>query len=73
MPVTENKQVTSTIIVDNGQKISFGGLEEVSPEKQEQKLPFLGDLPFIGTFFSSSQNVQKKYDLTFEITASVEK
>ncbi len=73
IPVTEDKQVTSTIIVDNGQKVSFGGLEEVSEEKQVQKLPFLGDLPFIGSFFSSSQNIKKKYDLSFEITATIVK
>jgi type II secretory pathway component GspD/PulD (secretin) len=71
IPVTENKQVTSTIIVKNGQKVSFGGLEEVTEEKEVQKLPFLGDLPFIGTFFSSSQNIKKKYDLSFEITANI--
>ncbi len=71
IPVTENKQVTSTIIVKNGQKVSFGGLEEVTEEKEVQKLPFLGDLPFIGSFFSSSQNIKKKYDLSFEITANI--
>ncbi len=71
IPVTENKQVTSTIIINNGQTVSFGGLEEVSEEEQIQKLPFLGDLPLIGSFFSSSQNIKKKYDLTFEITATI--
>ena len=62
--VTTNKRaVESTVLVDDGQIVVIGGLIQDSFADGLEKVPFLGDLPFIGGLFKYNTRSRKKTNL----------
>ena len=68
VPRSKVRRVNSTVSVPNGQKIVIGGLLNSSISKKTNKLPFFGDLPFIGKLFQHQYEVIENTDLIMEIT-----
>jgi len=68
VPRTKVRKVTSTVTVPNEQKIVIGGLLNSSISKKTNKVPFLGDLPFVGKLFQHHYEVVENTDLIMEIT-----
>ena len=71
VPRTKVRKVTSTITVPNNQRIVVGGLLNSNITKKVNKIPFLGDLPFIGKLFRHRYEVVNNTDLIIEITPSI--
>ncbi len=61
--ITNKRQITTTILADNGQTIVLGGLIEDRVSHKQNKIPIIGDLPFIGKLFSSSSESKSKKNL----------
>lgn len=58
--VTNKRQVKTVVMVDDGQIVVLGGLIDDNVNQSEQKVPLLGDIPFLGALFRSrSSTVQK--------------
>ena len=58
--VTNKRQVKTVVMVDDGEIVVLGGLIDDNVNQSEQKVPLLGDIPFIGALFRSrSSTVQK--------------
>lgn len=51
IPIIETRNVETTLRVRDGQTIIIGGLRKVQSSVGEDKIPILGDLPFIGALF----------------------
>lgn len=68
IPRTKTRRVTSTITVPDGKRIIVGGLLNSTLRQKTNKLPFLGDLPFIGKLFQHKEDILENYDLIIEIT-----
>ncbi len=51
--VINTREIETTVLADNGEIIVLGGLIEEIDETETDKLPFLGDAPFIGRLFRS--------------------
>lgn len=68
VPRTKVRRVTTSVTVPNEQKIIVGGLLNSSLTQKTSKLPFLGDLPFIGRLFQHRYEVIENTDLIMEIT-----
>ena len=49
--VTNKRSLDSTVLADDGAIIALGGLIQDSYESGMEKVPFLGDLPFLGALF----------------------
>jgi general secretion pathway protein D len=49
--VTNKRSLDSTVLVDDGAIIALGGLIQDSYESGMEKVPFLGDIPFLGALF----------------------
>jgi len=65
-PITSERKIETTILADNGQTIVLGGLIEDNITESIQKVPILGDIPFLGRLFrSTSTSVGKKNLLIF--------
>ncbi len=59
-PTTLTRTATNTVIVKDGQTIVIGGLIDDRITKRETKVPWLGDIPFLGWFFRwESKDVDK--------------
>ncbi len=62
--VTTNKRsLQSTVLCDNGQIIVLGGLIQDSYSTSNGKVPFLGDLPYVGPLFRYENKSHTKDNL----------
>lgn len=68
VPRTKVRRVSSTVTVPNEHKIIVGGLLNSSITQQTDKVPFLGDLPFVGKIFQHRYEMVENTDLIIEIT-----
>lgn len=62
-PVFETRQASTTVQLQNGQSLVIGGLLRNNVAEVVNSIPVLGQLPFIGALFRSSQFVQNKTEL----------
>ena len=51
--VTNKRSIKTNVMVDDGQVVVLGGLIEEKIGESIQKVPFLGDIPFLGALFRS--------------------
>ncbi len=68
IPNTNKKEVVTTAIVNNGENVIIGGLIKNKMETSEQKIPFLGDIPILGSLFKSNYDYEDKINLVIIIT-----
>ena len=71
VPRTKVRRVTSTVTVPNNKRIVVGGLLNSTITKKTNKIPFLGDLPYIGKIFQHRYEVVNNTDLIIEITPRI--
>ena len=66
IPIVAQQTIQTTLRVPNGGTIALGGLIRKNNSDSETKIPFLGDLPFIGKLFrSKTQNVDESELMIF--------
>jgi type IV pilus assembly protein PilQ len=68
VPRTKVRRISSTVTVPNEHKIIVGGLLNSNISQKTTKLPFLGDLPYIGKLFQHRYEQVENSDLIMEIT-----
>jgi len=62
-PTTNVRSIETNVLVDDGQIIVLGGLIEDSYNDGVQKVPLLGDIPWIGSLFRSENKNRSKTNL----------
>jgi len=62
-PSTTKRSIENTVTVDDGQILVLGGLIEDRFIDTKSKVPFLGDLPFVGALFRSETRERKRTNL----------
>ncbi|MCL4692405.1 MAG: SPOR domain-containing protein, partial [Candidatus Hydrogenedentes bacterium] len=67
---TQNKAETQ-ILVNDGQTIVIGGLRSLSLQDDLEKVPLLGDLPFIGRLFRTTSKEHTDRELAVFITPTI--
>ncbi|HJE03340.1 MAG TPA: type II and III secretion system protein, partial [Aliarcobacter thereius] len=67
-PDTLKKEISTSVILNNGESVIIGGLIENKNENLEDKVPFLGDIPFIGALFRNQYTKNKKSNLVVIVT-----
>jgi len=62
-PDMKIKQLTSIVKVRDGSKVLIGGLVQKEQFKVDNKVPLLGDIPYLGRLFHSSitKNIKKEF------------
>ena len=68
LPKFRLRQVATTAMVWDGQTVVLGGLIAENVTKMKDKVPVLGDLPFLGRFFRSEANMTSKKNLVIFVT-----
>jgi len=71
LPIFRVRQVTTTAIVWDGQTIALGGLISESVTKLRDKVPVLGDLPYLGRLFRSESEETRKKNLMVFVTPTI--
>ena len=71
LPHYRVRQVTTTSIIWDGQTVVLGGLLSENVSKFKDKVPVLGDMPFVGRLFRSEANVTEKKNLVIFVTPTI--
>ncbi|MDX2456950.1 MAG: type II secretion system secretin GspD [Gammaproteobacteria bacterium] len=61
--VTNKRSIKTNVMVDDGAVVVLGGLIEEQIKESIQKVPFLGDIPFLGALFRSKTSDVSKANL----------
>ena len=67
-PTTTKRKVTTSAIVNHGQTIILGGLMKSSGGKTVSKIPILGDIPILGSLFTSTGYSESKINVVVYLT-----
>ncbi|WP_249419258.1 type IV pilus secretin PilQ [Hydrogenophilus thiooxidans] len=70
-PPILKKQITTDVIVENGGTVVLGGLFEESDQQNENKVPFLGDLPLMGNLFKNTNRTAQRTELMIFLTPRI--
>jgi len=68
-PIFSTRKVQTSVSVWDGQTVMLGGLMREDVQKVEDKVPFLGDIPYVGRLFRSSVDQHQKRNLVIFVTA----
>jgi len=70
-PVFNVRRITSKVFIRDGYTVMLGGLIREDIQTINDKVPFLGDLPFVGRFFQSKANQNIKRNLLIFVTGRI--
>jgi type IV pilus assembly protein PilQ len=73
IPSIDTKKVNTQVLVDNGDTIVLGGIFEQTTRTTVDKVPFLGDLPWVGVLFSRTVRQDDKTELLIFVTPKIVK
>ena len=71
VPTITTRQMTTQVLVKNGDTIVLGGIYETNNEKAVMRLPFLSDIPVLGVLFQQQVMRQNKRELLIFVTPKV--
>ncbi|WP_180052418.1 MULTISPECIES: type IV pilus secretin PilQ family protein [unclassified Acinetobacter] len=70
--LTINKnQINTNVLVDNGETVVLGGIFEQETRNAQTKVPFLGDLPYLGRLFRKDVKADNKRELLIFVTPRI--
>jgi general secretion pathway protein D len=61
--ITNKRSLESTVLVDNGQIVVLGGLIQDDQQATQDKVPLLGDIPYVGALFRYESRNRKRTNL----------
>jgi general secretion pathway protein D len=61
--ITNKRSIKTNVMVDDGQVVVLGGLIEETINESVQKVPLLGDVPYLGALFRSKTSDVRKTNL----------
>lgn len=71
VPSINTNEVTSNVLVDNGQTIVLGGIYVEENTESYTKVPFFGDIPVAGRLFRRDSRTEDKQELLIFITPKI--
>ncbi|MCZ6889915.1 MAG: type IV pilus secretin PilQ [Gammaproteobacteria bacterium] len=71
VPSINTTEISTRVLVDNGQTIVLGGIIQTDKNVSTTKTPFLGDIPYIGRFFQRRIERDDKQELLIFITPRI--
>ncbi|MSU03701.1 MAG: hypothetical protein EXS23_00500 [Pedosphaera sp.] len=70
-PVINSRLADTVVVVPDGQTVIIGGLMETHVLESESKIPWLGDIPWVGAAFRHKQKSKVKTELMIFLTPHV--
>ncbi len=71
VPSIDTRQIITQVLVNDGQTVVLGGILDTTKSKSANKVPFFGDIPFIGALFRSTTDINNKTELLIFITPKI--
>lgn len=71
IPSIDTTQLNTQVLVGNGETVVLGGVFKTEDIESVNKVPFFGDLPYIGAFFRNESTTSKKTETLIFITPRI--
>ena len=71
VPEIAKREINTAVLVDDGQTVVIGGVYEFTDANSVSKVPFLGDVPFLGALFKKKGRSKEKAELLIFLTPKV--
>lgn len=71
VPTLDKREISTEVLVDNGQTVVLGGVYEVNKSDKVNKVPMLGDVPFIGNLFKNTSRSDTRAELLIFVTPRI--
>ena len=71
VPSIDTRNVSTRVLVDNGETLVLGGIYEQEKGKQTERVPFFGSLPGVGWLFKTEAKTDQKQELLIFVTPKI--
>lgn len=71
VPSIDTRAVETQVLVRDGQTVVLGGIYETERRETISKVPFLGDIPGVGSLFRSTSKTSNKAELLIFVTPRI--
>ncbi|MFH0913633.1 MAG: hypothetical protein V1884_05075, partial [Candidatus Omnitrophota bacterium] len=71
LPKFTSRNLATTIVANSGDTVVLGGMIKENHTKTMTKVPFLGDIPFLGAFFKKNTDSVERKNLLIFVTAKI--
>ena len=69
--ILNKNEINTDVLVNNGETVVLGGIFEQQNTLSQTKVPFLGDLPYVGRLFRKDTKSDKKTELLIFVTPRI--
>ena len=70
-PSIDKREISTQVLVQSGETLVLGGIHDQEKRESTTKVPFFGDLPFIGVLFRRNSIVDQNTELLIFVTPKV--
>lgn len=71
VPELARREINTAVLIEDGQTVVIGGVYEFNDRASIAKVPFLGDIPFLGNLFKKKGRSKEKAELLIFVTPKV--
>ncbi len=71
VPSIDTRNVSTRVLVDNGETLVLGGIYEQEKGKEAERVPFFGSLPGVGWLFKTEAKTDNKQELLIFVTPKI--
>ncbi len=71
IPSIDTREITTQVLVNDGQTVVLGGILETERRETEKKVPYLGDIPVLGRIFKTTGRTNNKDELLIFVTPKI--
>jgi type IV pilus assembly protein PilQ len=71
VPPVDTREIETSVLVDNGETVVLGGVFERTRSKSTERIPFFGDLPYVGFLFKQEAEQDKNTELLIFVTPKI--
>ena len=71
IPAIDTRELNTSVLVANGETVVLGGIYQHETNQSENKVPVLGDIPYLGAAFRKRGTETKKRELLIFITPNI--
>ena len=71
VPSIDTREITTQVLVNDGQTVVLGGILETERRETEKKVPYLGDIPGLGILFKQKSKTNNKDELLIFVTPKI--
>jgi type IV pilus assembly protein PilQ len=71
VPPVDTREIETSVLVGNGETVVLGGVFERNRTKSSERIPFFGDLPYVGFLFKQKTEQDENSELLIFVTPKI--